>query len=83
MQWGIAWLSAESVESIQREYGRRKTGRRPYGLDSVDPAVGERRGNGLEDDEEVRAVHRSEDVSVATELELYGILGKDEVEGRG
>lgn len=35
-------------------------------------------GNGLEDDEEVRAAHRSEDVNVATELELYGTG-----EGRG
>ena len=38
--------------------------------------VGERGGNGFEDDEEVRAAHRSEDVSVATELELYGIWGR-------
>lgn len=36
-------------------------------------AVGERGGNGREDGEEVRAAHRSEEVSVATELELYGI----------
>ena len=39
-------------------------------------AVGERGGNGLEDGEEVRAAHRSEEVSVATELELYGIWGR-------